>query len=131
MLNQPAAVTSLPGLYFFTPRARALSLLIIAFTLCLVGLSTSLVKAQDCISIEGFKWPRNYVGVYVTEGTNDVQKQQALLAMSVWFSAQNWFIDSYQNQQGTPYLLYLSDQPICLEIASINVVHVQHDLFLL
>jgi hypothetical protein len=98
-------------LYFFTPRARALSLLTITVTLCLFGLFPALVKAQDCIAIEGFKWPRNYVGVYLTAGTNDVQKQQALLAMSVWFSAQTWFIDSYENQQGTPYLLYLSDQP--------------------
>lgn len=69
------------------------------------------VGAQECIAIEGFKWPRSYIGVYIAAGTNDVQKQQTLFAMSVWFSAQNWFISSYKNQEGTPYLLYLADQP--------------------
>jgi hypothetical protein len=69
------------------------------------------VRAQECLAIEGFKWPRSYVGVYISAGTNDVQKQQALFAMSIWFSSQIWFIDSYQSQHGTPYLLYLADQP--------------------
>jgi hypothetical protein len=69
------------------------------------------VSAQECIAIEGFKWPRSYVGVYIAAGTNDVQRQQVAFAMSVWFSAQIWFIDSYEGQKGVPYLLYLSDQP--------------------
>lgn len=94
-------------------RSSTLALVGLVFVLGLIlpGVSSPRVSAQDCIAIEGFKWPRSYVGVYITEGTNNVQKQQALYAMSVWFSGQTWFIDSYQNQQGTPYLLYVAPQP--------------------
>jgi hypothetical protein len=76
-----------------------------------LGASTVGVNAQECIDIEGFKWPRSYVGVYISTGTNDVQRRQAIFAMSVWFSAQMWFIDSYESQHGVPYLLYLAENP--------------------
>jgi len=88
--------------------AVTLTLFCASFQVSATGTSQTM---QNCIAIEGFKWPRSYIGVYITTGTNDVQKQQALFAMSVWFSAQTWFVDSYQNQHGIPYLLYLSDQP--------------------
>ena len=77
----------------------------------LIGILPTRVNAQDCIEVVGFKWPVSYVGVYISSGTNVVQRQQAIFAMSVWFSAQTWFIDSYKGQQGVPYLLYLSDHP--------------------
>jgi predicted Zn-dependent protease/ribosomal protein L32 len=77
----------------------------------MLGIFPTRVYAQDCIEVLGFKWPLSYVGVYVPAGTNDVQRQQAIYAMSVWFSAQIWFIDSYRGQQGVPYLLYVSDHP--------------------
>ena len=96
----------------FTLRANSiLVVLLLTLGVVLLSIFPLHVSAQDCIAIEGFKWPRNYVGVYVTAGTNDVQRQQALFAMSVWFSAQIWFIDSYQSQHGAAYLLYSSDQP--------------------
>jgi len=94
----------------FTSRAKAA-----VVALFILGLILSMfpprVSAQECIAVEGFKWPRTYVGVYISAGTNDIQKQQALFAMSIWFSSQIWFIDSYQSQHGTPYLLYLADRP--------------------
>lgn len=91
---------------------RAVVLLNVLLLLGVILLSSpTLVHAQECLAIEGFKWPRSYVGVYIAAGINDVQRQQAIFAMSVWFSAQVWFIDSYQNQRGTPYLVYLSDRP--------------------
>ena len=95
-----------------TPSLRV-SLLLVSLLLfdIMLGLSPIRVSAQDCMAIEGFKWPRSYVGVYIAAGTNDIQRRQAFLAMSVWFSAQIWFIDSYQNQRGVPYLLYSADQP--------------------
>jgi predicted Zn-dependent protease len=82
-----------------------------AVSIIFLGIFPAGVNAQDCIEIEGFKWPISYVGVYIATGTNVVQRQQSVYAMSVWFSAQMWFIDSYQAQQGVPYLLYLSDHP--------------------
>ncbi len=93
------------------PTSRAILLGVVLTASIVLGLSAPSVSAQDCIAVEGFRWPRNYAGVYITAGTSDVQRQQALFAMSVWFAAQIWFIDSYQSQRGAPYLLYLSDQP--------------------
>jgi len=92
-----------------TSRAGSLGLVLILAFVLLAAFPH--VDAQDCIAVEGFKWSRTFVGIYIAEGTNGVQKQQPLYAMSTWFSAQTWFISSYQNQQGTPYLLYLADAP--------------------
>ncbi|HKM78858.1 MAG TPA: matrixin family metalloprotease [Candidatus Bathyarchaeia archaeon] len=85
---------------------------------CLLTITSVLVvhpapvyAQQDCIAVEGFKWPQQYVGVYITQMTNSVQRQQALYAMDIWYAAQKWFIDSYEGGQGVPYLLYLADQP--------------------
>jgi len=95
----------------FTSRANTVLLAALIMSVIALSISPPRVSAQECIAVEGFKWPRSYIGVYISTGTNAVQKQQALFAISVWFSSQIWFIDSYQSQHGTPYLLYPTDQP--------------------
>ena len=81
--------------------------------LCLLAIGTNFVLAQSqaCIPISGQKWTKSYIGVYVATGVSDVQRQQVLLALNVWYSAQQWFIDSYEGGVGTPYLFYLTDTP--------------------
>jgi len=69
------------------------------------------VEAQQCIPLIGQKWPKDYVGVYVAGGVGDAQRKQVLFALNVWYSAQKWFVDSFEGAVGTPYLLYLADQP--------------------
>jgi len=87
----------------------------VVFTVLLFSLlmlqHVGFVKAEQCIPIEGLKWPKNYVGVYVAGGVGDAQRKQVLFALNVWYSAEKWFIDSFEGGRGTPYLLYLADQP--------------------
>jgi hypothetical protein len=66
--------------------------------------------AQSCIDLIGLKWSRSYIAVYIASGTNDVQRKQVLFALQVWLAAQNWFIDSFAQGAGTPWLLYLTDR---------------------
>jgi len=68
-------------------------------------------QGQACIPVFGQKWAKSYIGVYVAGGVSDVQRQQVLLAMNIWYSAQQWFIDSFEGGTGTPYLFYLTDSP--------------------
>jgi len=107
-------VNHLNGRKCFLCMLLTIPILVFGTQIITLGIAESLPgqgNAQDCIAIEGFKWPRSYIGVYITTGTNEIQRQQALLAMSVWLSAQEWFIDSYEGQHGVSYLLYLSDAP--------------------
>lgn len=68
-------------------------------------------QTQPCIPILGQKWVKSYIGVYVAGGVSDIQRQQVLLALNVWYSAQQWFIDSFEAGVGTPYLFYLTGSP--------------------
>lgn len=81
--------------------------------LCLLPISAHIVSAQNqaCIPILGQKWTKSYVGVYVAGGVSDIQRQQLLLSLNVWYSAQQWFIDSYEGGVSKPYLFYLTDSP--------------------
>lgn len=81
--------------------------------LLLLPMSTHVVSAQSpaCIPIFGQKWPNSYIGVYVAGGVSDIQRQQVLLALNIWYSSQQWFIDSFEGGVGTPYLFYLTDGP--------------------
>lgn len=45
------------------------------------------------------------------ERERDIQRQQVLLALNIWYSAEQWFIDSYEVGTGAPYLFYLTDSP--------------------
>lgn len=88
---------------------------IAAFLMVLLSLSftsffVSEAHAQDCIDLIGSRWSKSYVGVYIASGTNDVQRKQVLFALQVWWAAQNWFIDSFEQGAGTPWLLYLTDR---------------------
>lgn len=79
----------------------------------MLPLSTHVVSGQSqaCIPIPGQKWAKSYIGVYVASGVSDIQRQQVLLALNVWYSAQQWFVDSFEGGAGTPYLFYLTDSP--------------------
>jgi hypothetical protein len=66
--------------------------------------------AQDCIDLMGLKWSKSHVGVYIASGAHDVQRKQVLFALQVWLAAQQWFIDSYMDGNGIPWLLSLTDR---------------------
>lgn len=97
------------GLTFF----HSLGLLGLA-TLYLLVLNAHVAvsaQGQTCIPVLGQKWTKNYIGVYVAAGVSDIQRRQVLLALNVWYSAQQWFIDSFEAGVGSPYLFYLTDSP--------------------
>jgi len=68
-------------------------------------------RPQECIDLIGYKWSKSHAGVYVSVGTSEVQRKQALFALRIWLAAQQWFIDSFMGGVGTPWLLYLTDRP--------------------
>ena len=86
-------------------------ILLSALTTCSSNLYATAQNSKECIELRGFKWSKNYIGVYVARGVSETQRQETLFAMQVWFSAQVWFADSYMGSFGTPFLLYLEDQP--------------------
>ena len=84
-----------------TQAVLALSLLLLSAS---VLASVRTAHASDCIPVFGQKWAKSYIGVYIAGGVGDVQRQQVLLALDIWYSAQQWFIDSFEGGVGTPYL---------------------------
>jgi hypothetical protein len=85
--------------------------LVLMLLLTLFTLFPTNVGAQQCIPIMGQRWAKNFIGVYVAGGVADPQITQVLLALDFWYSAQKWFIDSFEGGVGTPYLFYLTDKP--------------------
>jgi hypothetical protein len=84
--------------------------LLVLLSLSFTSFYVTEAHAQSCIELIGSKWSKTYVGVYIASGTNEVQRRQVLFALQIWLAAQNWFIDSFEQGAGTPWLLYLTDR---------------------
>jgi hypothetical protein len=79
-------VVSNGGYYVKCIRPHLMTLLILLLV-SFAGFCSKSANAQQSIELTGFKWPRNYIGVYVASGVSDTQRKQVLFALNVWYSA--------------------------------------------